>query len=139
MESLSKTVDLYYLLGVMNSCYASVLLTNLRGGDYHIVPEHIRNIPIPLATKEQQQPIVALVYKILDAKKKDPQADTSALERKIDILVYLLYGLTYDDVIVVEDTLLQEKKLNLDEVVYTKWFKGKDVSLPSEQEMEKMI
>jgi len=139
MESLSKTVDLYYLLGILNSCYASVLLTNLRGGDYHIVPEHIRNIPIPLATKEQQQSIIALVYKILDAKKKDPQADTSALERKIDILVYLLYGLTYDDVKVVEDTLLQEKKLNMDEVIYTKWFKGKDVSLPSEQEMEKMV
>lgn len=38
MEELSKTVDLRYLLGVMNSRYASVLLTNLRGGDYHILP-----------------------------------------------------------------------------------------------------
>ena len=50
MEELSKTVELRYLLGVMNSKYASVLLTNLRGGDYHIYPEHIRNIPIPSAT-----------------------------------------------------------------------------------------
>ena len=49
MEELSKTVELRYLLGVMNSKYASVLLTNLRGGDYHIYPEYIRNIPIPSA------------------------------------------------------------------------------------------
>lgn len=54
MEKLSQTVDLRYLLGIMNSRYASVLLTNLRGGDYHIYPEHIRNIPIPPATKAQQ-------------------------------------------------------------------------------------
>lgn len=69
MEELSKTVELRYLLGVMNSKYASVLLTNLRGGDYHIYPEHIRNIPIPSATHAQQKPIIALVDKIFATKK----------------------------------------------------------------------
>ena len=51
METLSAAVDLRYLLAVMNSRYASVLLTNIRGGDYHIYPEHIRNIPIPNAMR----------------------------------------------------------------------------------------
>ena len=102
MEKLSQTVDLRYLLGVMNSKYASILLTNLRGGDYHIYPEHIRNIPIPSATVKQQQPIIALVDKILAAKKADSQADTSAWEAEIDFLVYKLYGLTYDEVLVVD-------------------------------------
>jgi type I restriction-modification system DNA methylase subunit len=105
METLSKTVNLNYLLGILNSRYASVLLTNIRGGDYHVVPEHIRNIPIPSATKEQQQPIIDLVNQILAAKKSNPQADTTALEHKIDILVYLLYGLTWDEVQVVENSL----------------------------------
>ena len=102
MEELSKTVDLRYLLGVMNSKYASVLLTNLRGGDYHIYPEHIRNIPIPSATPDQQKPIIALVDKILAAKKANPQADTSKEEAEIDRLVYRLYGLTEDEIKVVE-------------------------------------
>ena len=102
MEKLSQTVDLRYLLGVMNSKYASILLTNLRGGDYHIYPEHIRNIPIPSATVKQQQPIIALVDKILATKKADPQADTSAWEAEIDFLVYKLYGLSYDEVLVVD-------------------------------------
>ena len=69
MEELSKTVELRYLLGVMNSKYASVLLTNLRGVDYHIYPDHIRNIPIPSAIPAQQKPIIDLVDKILAAKK----------------------------------------------------------------------
>ena len=102
MEELSKTVDLRYLLGVMNSKYASVLLTNNRGGDYHITPEHIRNIPIPSATPAQQKPIIALVDKILAAKKADSTADTSMLEAEIDRLVYQLYGLSEDEIKIVE-------------------------------------
>lgn len=102
MEELSKTVELRYLLGVMNSKYASVLLTNLRGGDYHIYPEHIRNIPIPSVTLEQQEPIIALVDKILAAKKADSSADTTEWEKQIDHKVYELYGLTEDEIAIVE-------------------------------------
>ena len=98
MEKLSETVDLRYLLGVMNSKYASVLLTNLRGGDYHIYPEHIRNIPIPSATPAQQKPIIALVDKILAAKKADSTADTSKEESEIDKIVYKLYDLTDEEI-----------------------------------------
>ena len=102
MEELSESVDMRYLLGVMNSKYASVLLTNNRGGDYHITPEHIRNIPIPSATSAQQKPIITLVDKILSVKKDNPQNDTSTLESQIDALVYDLYGLTDDDVKIIE-------------------------------------
>ena len=65
METLSETVDLRYLLAVMNSTYARVLLANIRGGDYHIYPEHIRNIPIPALPHEAQQPLIALADKML--------------------------------------------------------------------------
>jgi adenine-specific DNA-methyltransferase len=102
MEDLSTKVDLRYLLGIINSQYASALLSNIRGGDYHIVPEHIRNIPIPLATKEQQHRIAIIVDKILKTKQEDSQADTSKEEKEIDRLVYKLYGLTYDEVIRVD-------------------------------------
>ena len=100
MESLSKKVDLKYLLGVMNSKYADVLLTNLRGGDYHIYPEHIRNIPIPIATIEQQQSVVRIVDEIINAKKKN--SDTSVLEYELDQLVYQLYCLTDEEIAIVE-------------------------------------
>ena len=102
MEKLSESVNLHYLLGVMNSTYASVLLTNLRGDDYHIYPEHIRNIPIPPATPEQQKPIIELVDKILNAKRENPNAETSSLEQQIDLFVYHLYGLSYEEVLIVE-------------------------------------
>ena len=102
MEKLSENVDLRYLLGIMNSKYASVLLTNLRGGDYHIYPEHIRNIPIPSPSKSQQQLIINLVDKILSAKKDNPQSDTSTLEHEIDQQVYALYNLTPEEIAIME-------------------------------------
>jgi type II restriction/modification system DNA methylase subunit YeeA len=49
-----------------------------------------------------QEPIIKLVDRILAAKAKDPQADTSALEREIDRLVYGLYGLTEEEIKIVE-------------------------------------
>jgi adenine-specific DNA-methyltransferase len=42
------------------------------------------------------------VDRILAAKERDPKADTTALEREIDRLVYELYGLTEDEIKIVE-------------------------------------
>ena len=43
-----------------------------------------------------------LVDQILAAKQKDPQTDTSALESQIDVMIYKLYGLTYEEVKIIE-------------------------------------
>jgi hypothetical protein len=63
-----------------------------------------------LTTPAQQKPIIALVdtrlkqvrTSVLATKKANPQADTSKLEHKIDELVYKLYGLTEDEIKIVE-------------------------------------
>ena len=44
----------------------------------------------------------SLVNQILSAKKENPAADTSALEREIDLLVYGSYGLTEGEVKIIE-------------------------------------
>ena len=115
MSMLSKSIKLKFLLGLLNSKYATVLLKDIRGGDYHIVPEHIRNIPIPSATQEQQDDIIEIVDDILNAKKDDLSSDTSALEKRIDNLVYHLYGLTYDEVLIVDpDTPITREEFEQD-------------------------
>jgi type I restriction-modification system DNA methylase subunit len=61
--------------------------------------------PLPPTSHHQvaTQTIVPLVDKILAAKRADPAADTSALEREIDQRVYRLYGLTPDEIKIVEE------------------------------------
>ena len=102
MEDLSAGYDLRYFLGILNSNYTKILLDDIRGGDYHIYPEHIRKLPIPSATPAQQQPIIDLVETILTKKKQNPQANTSVEENAIDQLVYKLYGLTEEEIKLIE-------------------------------------
>ncbi|MDR0364161.1 MAG: Eco57I restriction-modification methylase domain-containing protein [Bacteroidales bacterium] len=104
MEALSHQVDLRYLLGLLNSRYAVILLSTIRGGDYHIYPEHLRNLPIPLVPMSSQRPVIALVDKIIAAKAADPQSDTTELEQEIDNLVYRLYNLTHGEVVMIEQS-----------------------------------
>ena len=48
---------------------------------------------------------------ILAAKKADPEADVSDLEAEIDQLVYSLYGLTRDEIAIIEESQ-QERPAN---------------------------
>jgi hypothetical protein len=71
---------------------------------------HWKKLPIPGVDAASQAPIVALVDQILLAKKKNPNADVSALEAEIDRLVYSLYGLTRQEIAVVEESLKEKKR-----------------------------
>jgi hypothetical protein len=64
--------------------------------------EMINDLPLPKIESKDKDDLVALVDKILAAKRANPQADTSAWEREIDQLVYQLYGLTEEEIKIVE-------------------------------------
>ena len=89
METLSSEVDLLYLLGVLNSSMAGQLLADQRGGDYHIYPEHIRNLPIPIATSKQQEEIAQLVRTIME--KIHGGQDCETEQQKVNQIVSKLY------------------------------------------------
>ncbi len=60
----------------------------------------LEKLPIPKIPETEQQPFIKLVDKILADKKAGN--DTSALEREIDVLVYGLYGLSEDEIRIIE-------------------------------------
>lgn len=100
--------NLEYLLGIINSTlltfYAlerNIIKHGERKQPQIRIKEFVK-IPIAKASGEKKDEIKALVIKILDAKEKNPTADTSALEAEIDQLVYQLYGLTEDEIAIVE-------------------------------------
>ena len=62
-------------------------------------------LPLPQLSEdnvELQEEIISLTDQILTAKKADSTTDTTALEHKIDELVYVLYGLTPEEIAIVE-------------------------------------
>ena len=64
--------------------------------------DYIKKLPIKKGDEKTQNVVQKLVDQILSLKKDNPKADTSDLEREIDLMVYELYGLSYDEVLVVE-------------------------------------
>ncbi len=93
-----------HLLGILNSNVVkwlfTKLLAKLQNGFYEPSAIFMKNFPIP---KNEIPNIDILVEKILTTKRTNPKADTSALEAEIDQLVYQLYGLTEEEIKIVEE------------------------------------
>lgn len=97
--------DEKWLVGLLNSqllfWYYANLSNQIRGGYVRYFTQYVEQIPIP---KNNNPAIEAKVNQILAAKSADPTADTTALEREIDQMVYELYGLTGEEIKIVEGT-----------------------------------
>ena len=95
-----------WLLGLLNSkaifWFYTKTSTQIRGGFVRFIAQYVSQIPIPIITTAQKTSISKLVNQILAAKRPDPDADVSELEKEIDQIVYLLYDLTPEEIAIVE-------------------------------------
>ena len=66
--------------------------------------DFLLKVPIPLPDKVSQDLIIDLVDRILNAKKDNPNADTSLLEQQIEHIIYHLYGLTEEEIKIIEES-----------------------------------
>ena len=65
-----------------------------------IFQENLSSVGVPILAS-----LGETVKQILSAKKANPDADVSALEAEIDQLVYSLYGLTREEIAIIEESL----------------------------------
>ncbi|SEA95003.1 Eco57I restriction-modification methylase [Flavobacterium gillisiae] len=88
----SKIINFFYqkLVGEAGRTFAQVKGVNLA------------LIPIKKISISNQQPFIERVNEILLLKSENPQADTSDLEAAIDTMVYELYGLSEEEIKIVE-------------------------------------
>ena len=102
----SDTIPIRFILGLLNSkllhYYFGFIGVMTAGGAYTLKAATIEAFPIAIGTREQQKEIAAKVESILNAKAKDKQADVSSIESEIDHLVYNLYGLSDNEIKIVE-------------------------------------
>ena len=102
----SETIPIRFILGLLNSkllhYYFGFIGVMTAGGAYTLKAATIEAFPIAIGTREQQKEIAAKVESILNAKAKDKQADVSSIESEIDHLVYNLYGLSDNEIKIVE-------------------------------------
>jgi len=105
-----------YLLGLINSkitsYYYSKISTSIRGGYFRFIRQYLEQIPIPIVAKNKNE-IITLVDQLLflhqeksttklESSLAQIQGKIDYCERRVDELVYELYGLTEEERRVVE-------------------------------------
>jgi hypothetical protein len=100
--------NIKYLVALLNSRLLTYAFRNyfsggdLRGNTFRYKKAFLQQLPIMKTDAEMQQKLEGLVEQIQQAKAANPAANTAALEAEIDQLVYQLYGLTTEEIAIVE-------------------------------------
>lgn len=93
-------------LGLFNSKIMWYFLSEtgyvLRGGFFCFKTKYLEPFPIPEIPDDVADLLSKKVQTVLDAKSVDITAETKTIENEINLLVYHLYGLTYDEALVVD-------------------------------------
>jgi len=103
----SKDFSNKYLLGIINSKLLSFIKTKssnaAKKDDFtQLTLNDIRNIRIPIPNKDIKGKFEDIIDMILNAKKEDSNSETALLEKEIDRMVYALYGLTEEEIRMVD-------------------------------------
>jgi hypothetical protein len=99
-------LDIRFVLGLNNSrlfawlLYKFVYSNAIRSTRYD--EQYVARLPCPELRTCESSEIATLAGRILALKKRDPEADVTAVQEEIDRLVYALYGLTDDEIAIVE-------------------------------------
>jgi len=105
---------LQYIVSILNSKAFTYFFSRFYAGGglgnsgYRYKKKFLEQTPIPQISPEAQKPFIDLVDKILeitsakDYDPKNPPIEQKELEKKIDNMVYELYGLTEEEIKVVE-------------------------------------
>ena len=102
----NSNYSLKYLLAILNSIVINFVYSKTYIGWQITIPA-IKSLPIPKIPPEAQKPFIALVDKILEITSqenydpKNPPIKQKELEKKIDEMVYELYGLGEEEIEVV--------------------------------------
>uniref|UniRef100_UPI00358F5DF0 type IIG restriction enzyme/methyltransferase n=1 Tax=Helicobacter pylori TaxID=210 RepID=UPI00358F5DF0 len=105
-------IDRFLILGVLNSKLMTYFYkkkffpTHMQGGAFGFDTLSVETLPIPQITKSNKptaRKITDCAKAILEAKEKDPKANTQQLEKEIDALVYQLYNLTDEEIKTIEE------------------------------------
>ncbi|MFH1004934.1 MAG: N-6 DNA methylase [Bacteroidota bacterium] len=111
IEQNSERFNLKYLLAIINSDLIAHFIRFNNKGNIDFYPDDWKKIPIKEISLRSQTVFINLIDKILTLKERN--ANITKLETEIDLMVYKLYQLTYDEVLVVDKEF--EKQMSREE------------------------
>ncbi len=117
MTSFILKSDSFYLLAILNSKLIEYLMKvwgiERRGGYIEYKTQYVEKLPIKNGTKDIRNLFIDRVKKIFLLNRENQ--GTASLEKEIDVMVYKLYDLTYEEVKIID------KDFGLSEAVYNEF------------------
>lgn len=106
-ESENTKENLLVLLCIINSNLTQYFIRTFpapRLGDTYIETKiiHLLKVRTPNISKKLKDNFLPVIYQILAKRERNPEADINNLETKINRMVYEMYGLTPEEIAVVE-------------------------------------
>ncbi len=105
-KEYANLITLEYILSILNSTLIDWYYRVLSMEAGRVFPQvkisRLAGLPIRLLSIEEQAPFIRLANQLLNCKKDTPNADTTAIEREIDRLIYELYDLSEEDIQLIE-------------------------------------
>ena len=104
-----SSFDTQYIVGVLNSKPIQYYYQQRFKAETELFPKirikQAKQLPIPIAESDIQSSIAVLITQIITAKKADIKDSTEKYEKEIDKIVYELYGLTDEEIGIIEDSI----------------------------------
>ena len=98
------------LLAILNSNLLWWFLVNtgttLANGYFRFMPSYLKGFPLPILTEETENILINLVDNILNFRKLNKLSNYLELENEINNIVYSLYGLSKEEIEIIEKTKL---------------------------------
>jgi hypothetical protein len=102
--------NLKFLLGFLNSKTAMYYIKEKYAGSSYnqgigFTKDMINDLPLPNMTQSQMREVVQLVDNVVRVKSANSIFDTSQVRAEIDLLIYKLYGLSREEVSIIEGVI----------------------------------
>jgi len=105
------STNLSFVLGVLNSKIMDFIYKIINPEKDEVLAEvkkkHVEDLLLPRVAfdePQKQKPVIEIVDRILMIKQKNAEEDVIVLKKELDKLIYQLYGLTEDEVQIIEES-----------------------------------
>ena len=107
----TNRINLKYLTVLLNSKIIAFWLRykgKMQGNNFQIDKQPLLEIPLKKINELIEKNFISLLDKIIEGKKDEE--DTTALEHQVDVMVYKIYELNYEEVLIVDEEFTMSKE-----------------------------
>ena len=104
IEKNVGSVNLEIVLALLNSRLYDFIFRHINSNT-HVSATELKSLPIPTMNDTISKDIASIVHKILETRKQDIATNTRPLEKEIDQIIYKVYGLTPEEIKIIEKSV----------------------------------